>query len=287
MKRNEIRIRDPFILLHENQYFLYGSTDDNTWEGEGCGFNMYVSEDLIEFTGPYAVFEKSTDFWGETNFWAPEVYYYKDRFYMFASFKADDKCRGVQILSGSSPYGPFMPLGNKAITPENWECLDGTLYVDKLGVPYLVFCHEWLQVEDGEICAAELSPDFKEIIGECSVLFRASEAKWTRKVSNGKQAGYVSDGPYLYQTEKGDLLMMWSSHGENGYAMGQSISTEGIFGPWKHIESPIFDKDGGHGMLFKSKNDKLTLTIHSPNITGNERPAFLEVREENSIIFEV
>ena len=33
MKRTDIHMRDPFVLLHEGTYYLYGSTDDNTWEG--------------------------------------------------------------------------------------------------------------------------------------------------------------------------------------------------------------------------------------------------------------
>lgn len=54
---------------------------------------------------------------------------------------------------------PFVPLSDGPVTPADWECLDGTLYVAADGTPYLVFCHEWLQVKDGEMCAMPLTPD--------------------------------------------------------------------------------------------------------------------------------
>ena len=61
---------------------------------------------------------------------------------------------------------PFVPLSDGPVTPADWECLDGTLYVAANGTPYLVFCHEWLQVKDGEMCAMPLTPDLTAAAGE-------------------------------------------------------------------------------------------------------------------------
>gem|GEM_PF-5943964 len=40
LKLSDIRIRDPFILpvVSEKTYYLYGTTDTNTWNGSGVGF---------------------------------------------------------------------------------------------------------------------------------------------------------------------------------------------------------------------------------------------------------
>lgn len=48
----------------------------------------------------------------------------------------------IVSLRSDSLLGPFVPHGGKELTPEEWECLDGTLYVSPDGKPYLVFCHE-------------------------------------------------------------------------------------------------------------------------------------------------
>ncbi|WP_100407352.1 glycoside hydrolase family 43 protein [Bacillus solitudinis] len=282
LKNDEIRIRDPFILpvASEQTYYLFGTTDDNVWEGTATGFDVYTSKDLTNWDGPYPAYRPYKNFWADRHFWAPEVYFYQGRYYMFASFKSEDRCRGTQVLVADKPVGPFTLLTDDPVTPKDWECLDGTLYIDELDNPWMIFCHEWLQIEDGTICAIPLSSCLSKASGEPVTLFSASNAKWTRGDKN-----YVTDGPYLYKNSQGVLLMLWSSIGDNGYAIGISRSTTGsILGPWDHDETPLFGENGGHGMLFRSFQDELLLTIHSPNRSPNERPVLFSVKEESGTL---
>ena len=149
MKLNEINIRDPFVLPVGGKYYMYGTRGSKIF-GYAIGFDVFVSEDLENWSEPHSVFEASADFWADRNFWAPEVHAYRGKYYMFASFKAENACRGTQILAADTPMGPFVPLTKEPVTPRDWECLDGTLYVSPEGKPYMVFCHEWVQVKDGE-----------------------------------------------------------------------------------------------------------------------------------------
>ena len=127
MKTKEIQIRDPFILKDNQQYFLYGSTDKNIWaENIGTGFDVYVGNNLKDWAGPYPGFRPKDDFWGIDNFWAPEVYKYKEAYYMFASFRGKDKMRGTAILKAESPIGPFLEWRDGPVTPKEWMSLDGT-----------------------------------------------------------------------------------------------------------------------------------------------------------------
>ena len=45
MKLADINIRDPYVLLHEGKYYLYGTRGATCW-GEADGFDAYVSDDL-------------------------------------------------------------------------------------------------------------------------------------------------------------------------------------------------------------------------------------------------
>ena len=47
----DIRIRDPFVLpiSAEKSYYLFGTTDANTWNGSGTGFDCYRSDDLLSW----------------------------------------------------------------------------------------------------------------------------------------------------------------------------------------------------------------------------------------------
>lgn len=286
MQSNAIQIRDPFILpvKTEGLYYLYGTTDSNCWGERGVGFDAYTSRDLQEWAGPFPVFRPKPGFWADRNFWAPEVFCYNGRYLMFASFKAEGVCRGTQILVAETPAGPFTPHSNGPVTPRDWECLDGTLYLDRQGDPWLIFCHEWVQIVDGEIWAQRLDRELKKAIGAPVLLFAASSAPWCqphrRKFDGVEKDGFVTDGPFLYQTDGPELLLLWSSRGEEGYALGLARSADGnIRGPWRHEAEPLYQNDGGHGMVFTTFDGRLILTLHSPNKTPEERPRFFELTE--------
>lgn len=277
---SEIQIRDPFILSHDNMLYLYGSTDKNIWKAPASGFEVYRSSgDLKNFDGPYPAFTPKEDFWSNENFWAPEVYFYKGGFYMFATFKPKDGRRGTAVLRSESPLGPFVPWSSGPVTDARWECLDGSLYIED-GKPWMIFCHEWQQVHDGEICAVPLTEDLRQADGEPTLLFCASEARWSKPLPKRAGENYVTDGPFMYKTSGGDLLMLWSSFGETGnYCIGTARSDNGkLSGRWIQSKMPIYEADGGHGMLFKI-GGKLYLAIHTPNTTPDERPIFVAMEE--------
>ena len=274
---SEIQIRDPYVVLLDGKYYLYGTTGNNCW-GKGYGFDAYISDDLTHFDGPFPIFRPRPGFWADKNFWAPEMHFYRGGYYLFASFKADGVCRGTQILRADHPLGPFEEWSDGPVTPRDWECLDGTLYVDGDGKPYMVFCHEWVQIKDGTIAYLPLTDDLRAAAGPAVELFAASSAPWNNH--DDPDGTHVTDGPFLYRTSGGKLLMLWSTFGKHGYAIGYCVSQSGgIEGPWVPAEQPLFDRDGGHGMLFTDKSGQLMLTIHSPNDTPNERAVFLPVTD--------
>lgn len=286
MNRMEIQIRDPFVLTmkEKGRYYLYGTTDKNPWNSPGEGFDAYSSEDLEHWEGPFAVFRPEESFWGTHDFWAPEVHRYNGSFYMFATFIGSGRKRGTQILVSDSPLGPFVPIKNEAATPGAWQCLDGTLYVDEESKPWLVFCHEWVETNDGEICALPLRPDLGGPLGEPVLLFRASEAVWPRLLprrdGSGTVDARVTDGPFLHRCTNGTLLMLWSSLGPSGYAMGYARSESATLdGPWIQSPEPLLKSDGGHGMVFRTLDDRTHITYHSPNKTPDERFHYAEIEE--------
>lgn len=281
MKLTEINIRDPFILTFGEKYYMYGSR-----VGVQTGFDVYESTDLLNWSNPKSVFEITSDFWATTDAWAPEVHYYNNKFYMFASFKAENTCRGTQILFCDTPDGTFLPITEKPITPPDWECLDGTFYVDKCGNPHVVFCHEWVQIENGTVCEMQLSPDLTHAVTEPRVLWSAKDYKDVKMVIGRVAKGYVTDGPFLYRNSLGELLAVWSSFNPNGYTALITQSDNGdIDGTWSVCDTPLSAVDGGHGMIFKALDGKNYFIMHKPNTATLERPVITELKEENGKIF--
>lgn len=279
MKRTDINIRDPFVLVHEGMYYLYGTRGETCW-GLADGFDVYMSANLEDWDGPHECFHNDGTFWADRNYWAPEVYHYQGAFYMLASFKRAGVHRGTAILRAETPLGPFHPHSDGCITPSQWECLDGTLYISQAGKPYMVFCHEWVQAGDGEILALPLTDDLRSAAGEPRLLFRASEATWAKQMhhSSGKN-GWVTDGPFLWRTADSTLLCLWASFSGGGYTQGLAVSSNGeIDGCFTQVE-PLFMDDGGHGMVFRALDGQLYLTLHSPNAHLQERPCFYPVKD--------
>ncbi|MCL2003020.1 MAG: glycoside hydrolase family 43 protein [Oscillospiraceae bacterium] len=278
----DIQIRDPFVFTYMNDYYLYGSTDKDIWKGAGTGFEAYKSKDLTEWEGPFPAFRPPESFWGTDNFWAPEVFRRGPGFYMFASFIGEGRMRGTAVLRAKDPCGPFRPWSYGPVTPRRWMCLDGTLFMDEEGKPWVVFCHEWVQTGDGTVCASRLNERLTHAASPPVTLFASSDAPWSRKTFSPRNniEGYVTDGCFPYRLENGKLLMLWSCVGEKGYCLGYAISDSGkLFGPWRQAEEPLFAADGGHGMLFRTRDRRLMLALHQPNQTPLERAVFLEMQE--------
>lgn len=275
LKREDIRIRDPYIVTDKenNCYYMYGTTAlvDGSLRAKAT-FSVYKTYDLENFEEPKVVFDgEATGFWGTRDYWAPEVHYYNGKYYLFGSCKADGICRATHIFVCDTPDGTFVPVSENPPTPADWECLDGTLFVED-GVPYMVFCHEWVQVGDGEMCAIQLSEDLTKPVGEPFLLFHASDNPDVG-LHRGVEGHYVTDGPFFYR-ENGKINMIWSSHGLGRYLVLEAES-DTLRGPWKQKGSK-YDMDGGHAMLFERLDGKRMISLHSPNKTGQERAAFFE-----------
>lgn len=107
--------------------------------------------------------------------------------------------------------------------------LDGTLYVED-GKPYMVFCHEWIQIEDGSIDAVPLSADLSTAAGKPLALSHATDAPWTRcradigELFQGRRYhASITNGPWLHRTKTGRLVMRWSSYGPTRYAARRTV----------------------------------------------------------------
>ena len=272
---NEINIRDPFVLVYENKYYMYGTRGETAFEKRAYGLDVYISDDMQNWDGPIEVFRKTDDFVFDKCYWAPEVYHYNDAFYMFATFAIGKQEQRTIILRSDRPDGMFKPWSLEYITPKGWPTLDGTLYIED-DKPYMVFCREWKQVKVGQIWAVELSKDLKNTVGEPFMLFKASEAKPLAK--SFLFGRYVTDGPYFVRTDDNRLHMLWSSFGKKGYVQLLAHNdTNDIHGKFITDEA-LYTSDGGHGMIFKDLNNEYYLVLHTPNTFKKEHPCFIKLQ---------
>ncbi len=262
-----VQVRDPYVLEYGGVYYMYGT--GLKWSGYGCVY----STDLKTWSDPVQVCEPAGSCDGVGDWWAPECHFYNGAFYLFASYlsAASDK-RGVAIFRASDPLGPFEIITDGHVTPKDRDAIDGTLYVDENGQPWMVYVGEWTSNEDGigDMMAAKLSDDLTKFISEPIMLFRATDG--------GRRSGNITDGPFLYKTKSGRLLMLWSNIDNGGYCVRIAFSSNGkVDGKWRQQPGALYEQtkqqaDGGHGMLFRAPDGTLTLSIHSPNFGSEDKP---------------
>ncbi len=280
MKNEQINIRDPFVVCEDGKYYMYGTRASN-FGRLVAGFDVYVSDDLENWSDPIPCFDSARCGLNREVNWAPEVHKYGGKYYMLATFTQENGLRGTYSLCSDSLLGPFVPNSEGALTPTEWECLDGTLYVDKNGAPYLVFCHEHTQIVDGTICYVRLNEDLSRAQGETVTLFSASSTGVSDPL--WKDRHFVTDGPFMYHSKTGELFMIWSTFIKGKYAECIVKFKGGRLGlDFEHMK-PLIDDDGGHGMIFDDGKRTL-LTYHTPNVKGMERPMFRLIEDRGSEI---
>ena len=271
--------RDPFIYtdMQNGIYYLYESKAQNNRGGVA----IRKSNNLKYWTESQQVFTVPANNWTTGGIWAPKMYEFKGRYYLFVTVNSPGlTSRAVQVIHSDSPEGPFEPFALTPHLPSNSLTLDGHLCVDN-DVPYMVYSHDYPSTTDnnGTANAVELKTDLSEITGQPFFLFDAKNAPWTPEA----WSGWVMDNPFPYRTKTGKLLILWSSGAGNGkgYSIGIAESDNGkVTGKWTHQSNMLFNNDGGAGMVFRTFAGKLYLTLHQPNSwDSKERMRFYEVTD--------
>jgi beta-xylosidase len=263
-----VNVRDPFILVAEGKYFLYSNKMYD--KPENAGVYYQESTDLINWSEHKLCLSGKEAKNPEKNvFWAPECHYYKGNYYIITSvFSSVLQHRCISIYKADNPRGPFKDICNGCITPTDWDAIDGTLFIDKNGDPYMVFVHEWTSMpgHNGSMVYAKLSDDLTHFVTEPQHMFYAKDPVWA--------ITGVTDGPFLFYNKKGELKMLWSNFCKDDYAVAIADSQSNtLAGPWAQRDMPIYYRgkkpsyiyDGGHPMMFTDLDGNKRITFHTPN----------------------
>ena len=273
----DVKFGDPYVLYDKksDMYYMYGTG------GVSNGFAVYSSTDLVHWENKGVVYtNKQEKSWGTKDFWAPEVYNYKDKYYMFYSAHWKENPNNelenykIGVAVSDSPLGPFIDLTGEPLFDPGYPIIDANVYFSEDGKLYLYYsrcCYKhaieseiatWAkkkgmfdEIEESWIYGVELSSDFSGVIGEPVLLLRPPvkmddiQSAWeSRSVSSGEINRRWTEGSYLFK-DKDLYYMMYSANyyaGEN-YAVGYATATHPL-GPFKKsANNPILEKNTGKG----------------------------------------
>ena len=151
--KENLLLADPTIFYWDGVYYAYGTGGVDNHSGDG--FLVYTSTDLQQWEGPAGATDgfalKKGDSYGTQGFWAPQVFHYKDKFYM--AYTANEQ---IAIASADSPLGPFRQSELKPVS-DVCRQIDPYVFFDEDGTIYLY--HVRL-LEGNRLFVAEINDTF-------------------------------------------------------------------------------------------------------------------------------
>lgn len=265
-------IRDPFILLEDDTYYLTGTTPPY-WDGNSEGVMLWKSDDLLHWEEIGFILHRSVanendwfcDYW-----WAPEIHKMNGRFYLTVNcrndrlgvgqnplFAVSDRIdSGYKILNAEEPFFTKEKQSAGVCTGDHGN--DANLFTDDDGRTYIsTCCLEGIHIQ-------EIDLDTMTLRGEETLMIKPEPDCWDAR----------NEGSFVMK-RSGRYYCFWSSFAR-AYEVGVAYA-ENIRGPWiKDSRNPIITplgKDGvresGHNCIFTDKDGR-TLTAYHVTLDEDE-----------------
>jgi len=190
---------DPYILKEGQTYYLYATT------GSTVGYRVSTSTDLVNWKS-LGFCAKKGEIYGESKFWAPEVYKYNGKYYLL--YSTDEH---LALAVADSPAGPFVKTKDGYLFED--ECIDGHLLFDDDGSIYLYMAY-WAETGE-EIWACKMKSDLSGIVRETL----------TQLTSCKDDEGGVNEGPAVLKYQ-GKYYLTYSVNGytDQNYSVRLAVS---------------------------------------------------------------
>ncbi len=176
-----IDAHDGEIAQFDGVYYLYGTSYDCgfEWGNKGapfCGFKVYSSKDLVNWTDRGYLFNAKTPLWqsrcdGKTyGCFRPHVLYNKKNNNYILWINVYDNVIGYRVFTSKSPVGPFTEVAEPKLAINNDKPAGGLnngdhdTFVDDDGTGYIAYT-DWRT--KGTIVIEQLSPDYLNGTGKC------------------------------------------------------------------------------------------------------------------------
>ncbi|PZR28121.1 MAG: beta-xylosidase [Citrobacter freundii] len=256
--KQPVMLADPFVLKHDGAYYLYGTSGSNP---DG-GIPVYKSSDGKNWEGPVGKAGNSLALakgqaYGTTGFWAPEVFYRNNKFYMF--YTANEH---IAVATSDSPLGPFTQTDQQPLHAE--KEIDPHVFTDDNSKSYLYF----VRFDNGnKTFGAELNDDWKSIKDNTVTLCIKQTDEW--EVVSGAQWP-VTEAPAMLKHKNLYYLFYTANDFRSpAYNVGYATASSPL-GPFtKYSGNPIIPKTDniqgtGHN-AFVTVGDSIVMYYHAHN----------------------
>ncbi len=264
-----IDAHDGEIALFDGVYYLYGTSYDCGYEWGNpnapfCGFKVYSSRDLVNWTDKGFLFDAQTQLWqtrcnGKTyGCYRPHVIYNEKNKQYVLWINVYDNTIGFRVFTSPTPVGPFTEIAEPALAVNSDAPVAGLnngdhdTFVDDDGTAYIAYT-DWRT--GGTIVIDQLNADYTSGTG-----------KHVKAVTSGR-----TEAPALLK-RNGKYYILYSDP-NCGYCAGTGTSyksADSPLGPWSE-GIKISDNSCGGQPSFVSvfKLDHETIYLYGSDLWNN------------------
>lgn len=236
-------IGDPYILQAGGKYYLYATSS-------GEGFKVWESVNMVDWSAKGMALNKfdTGNNWGKGNFWAPEVKYYKGKFYMSYSAIGENDLMKIRIASSDSPLGPFINYSNPFFNDDKFSYIDADLFIDgdKVYLFYVKDCstNAIANAHVSQVYVTELKSDLTDVVGMPSLVVTPDQ-NWEGLGGDWQW----NEGPFVMKYNS-VYYVFYSANffASRDYSVGVA-SAASPFGPWtKYSGNPVLKQNPSIGV---------------------------------------
>ena len=277
----KIIVHDPVVIQQNGTYYLFCT---------GWGISVWSSPDMKNWTREKPIFEKAPEWAVEAvdgfkgHIWAPDVSFYKGKYYLYYSVSAFGKntsCIGLATNKTLDPGDPdFEWVDHGKVIQSfpgktNWNAIDPNLIVDEKGTPFLCFGSFW----DG-LKLVKLSTDAQSVNDDLAHLPTIASRKKSSEAPNPPSVddnpvdagGNAIEAPFIFK--KGAYYYLFASI--DYCCKGERSTYKMIIGRSKTIPGPYLDQEGNDlatgGGTILLKGDKNWYGVgHNSTYTFNNK----------------
>jgi GH43 family beta-xylosidase len=238
---------DPWVTLHDGQYFWCGSARDRieVWRSDRLDAR---GERRVVWTAPKVG-------WNRAQVWAPELHFVRGRWYIYyaASEGRNESHRmGVLECEGADPQGRWIDRGMLYTGDDpggrrdpQWA-IDGTV-LEQGGQLYFIWSG-WEGGRDVQYLYAAAMSDPATVTGARVKLCANDTYAWERVGNSTAQRG-LHEGPAILR-RNGRIFLVYSCSGswQTTYKLGMLVADEraNLLDPrsWTKVPHPVFESAG-------------------------------------------
>ena len=246
---------DPSVIRVGADF--YATATSSEWSPE---FQILHSRDLVNWQIVGDVFPQRPA-WSVGNYWAPEIWQDKGRFYVFYVARKEGGSLCVAAATAAKPVGPYTDRG--PLVCQDAGSIDPFPVRDERGKLFLVWKEDGNSVgKPTPLWAQELDEKTFKLVGDKHEILRNDAASWE---ANLVEAPYIlRRGAWFYLFYSGNACCGLTCN----YALGVARSKT-LLGPWeKNPANPILKGNEdwrcpGHGSIVTNENGRTFLLYHA------------------------